>query len=100
MYPAQFEYHKDPVKTAATFPTYGGVRYSVPGDHATVDPDGTVRLLGRGSACINTGGEKVFPEEVEEGLKTHPNVRDAVAVGFVQAVTAAGVGMIGPGGMP
>jgi fatty-acyl-CoA synthase len=53
----------------------------VPGDFATVEADGTLRLLGRGSVCINTGGEKVFPEEVEEVLKTHPDIRDAVAVG-------------------
>jgi fatty-acyl-CoA synthase len=74
-------YYKDPAKTAATFLVIDGERYSVPGDHATVDADGTLRLLGRGSVCINTGGEKVFPEEVEEVLKTHPAVRDAVAVG-------------------
>jgi 3-oxocholest-4-en-26-oate---CoA ligase len=74
-------YYKDPAKTAATFLELDGARYSVPGDYATVDADGTLRLLGRGSVCINTGGEKVFPEEVEEALKTHPAVRDAVAVG-------------------
>jgi fatty-acyl-CoA synthase len=86
-------YYKDPVKSAATFPVVDGVRYSVPGDFATVEADGTITLLGRGSVCINTGGEKVFPEEVEEVLKTHPSVHDAVAVGvpddrFGQAVTA------------
>ncbi|MFN8026361.1 MAG: AMP-binding protein [Acidimicrobiia bacterium] len=74
-------YYKDPQKTAATFPTWGGVRYSVPGDHATVDADGTVRLLGRGSACINTGGEKVFPEEVEAEVRQHPSVFDCLVVG-------------------
>ncbi len=74
-------YYKDPEKSARTFPTIDGARYSVPGDFATVEADGTLRLLGRGSQCINTGGEKVYPEEVEEVLKTHPNVRDAVAVG-------------------
>jgi acyl-CoA synthetase (AMP-forming)/AMP-acid ligase II len=74
-------YYKDPEKSAATFPDIDGVRYSIPGDYATVDADGTIRLLGRGSVCINTGGEKVYPEEVEEALKTHPAVRDAVAVG-------------------
>jgi acyl-CoA synthetase (AMP-forming)/AMP-acid ligase II len=74
-------YHKDPVKTAATFPVIDGVRYTVAGDHATIEADGTLRLLGRGSVCINTGGEKVFPEEVEEALKTHPSIRDAVVVG-------------------
>ena len=86
-------YYKDPEKSAATFPEIDGVRYSIPGDHATIDADGTIQLLGRGSAVINTGGEKVFPEEVEEVLKTHASVRDAVAVGipderFGEAVTA------------
>ena len=74
-------YYKDPQKSAATFREFGGVRYSVPGDHATVDADGTVRLLGRGSACINTGGEKVFPEEVEGELRKHPSVFDCLVVG-------------------
>ena len=86
-------YYKDPEKTAATFITFEGKRYSVPGDYATVEPDGTLTLLGRGSVCINTGGEKVFPEEVEEVLKTHEAVADAVAVGlpddkFGEAITA------------
>ncbi len=86
-------YYKDPDKTAATFPVYDGVRYSVPGDWAEVAADGTVVLLGRGSQCINTGGEKVYPEEVEEALKHHPSVLDAAVVGlpderFGQAVTA------------
>ena len=58
-----------------------GRRYSIPGDYATVDPDGTIRLLGRGSACINTGGEKVYPEEVELALRAHPDVFDCVVVG-------------------
>jgi acyl-CoA synthetase (AMP-forming)/AMP-acid ligase II len=75
-------YHKDPVKTAATFPLIDGRRYTVAGDHATIEADGTVRFLGRGSVCINTGGEKVFPEEVEEALKSHAAVRDAVVVGI------------------
>ena len=57
------------------------MRYSIPGDYATVDADGTIRLLGRGSACINTGGEKVYPEEVELALKRHPDVFDCVVVG-------------------
>ncbi len=74
-------YYKDEVKSAATFPTIDGVRYSLPGDFATVEADGTITLLGRGSVCINTGGEKVFPEEVEEVLKEHPGVVDAIAVG-------------------
>jgi 3-oxocholest-4-en-26-oate---CoA ligase len=86
-------YYKDPEKTAATFLTFEGKRYSVPGDYAQVEADGTLTLLGRGSVCINTGGEKVFPEEVEEVLKTHDAVSDAVAVGlpdekFGEAITA------------
>jgi fatty-acyl-CoA synthase len=75
-------YYKDEVKTAQTFRELEGRRWSVPGDFATVNADGTIHLLGRGSVCINTGGEKVFPEEVEEALKTHPSVRDAVVVGL------------------
>jgi fatty-acyl-CoA synthase len=74
-------YYKDEVKSKATFREYEGRRWSIPGDFATVDEDNTIHLLGRGSVCINTGGEKVFPEEVEEAMKTHPGVRDAVAVG-------------------
>jgi fatty-acyl-CoA synthase len=86
-------YYKDPDKTAATFITFEGKRYSCPGDFAMVEADGSLTLLGRGSVCINTGGEKVFPEEVEEVLKTHPAVQDAVAVGvpddkFGEAITA------------
>ncbi len=86
-------YYNDPEKTAATFRVYDGVRYSVPGDYASVDPDGTIRLLGRGSACINTGGEKVYPEEVELALRKHPSVFDCVVVGvpddrFGEAVVA------------
>jgi fatty-acyl-CoA synthase len=74
-------YYKDEKKSAQTFRTFEGRRWSVPGDWAEVEADGSLKLLGRGSVCINTGGEKVFPEEVEEVLKTHPAVRDAVAVG-------------------
>jgi acyl-CoA synthetase (AMP-forming)/AMP-acid ligase II len=74
-------YYKDAEKTASTFRVIDGERYSIPGDYATVDADGTLRVLGRGSVCINTGGEKVYPEEVEEVLKEHPSVRDAVVVG-------------------
>ena len=85
-------YYRDPEKTAATFPVVDGVRYSIAGDYATVEEDGTITLLGRGSVCINTGGEKVFPEEVEETLKRHPAVRDAACVGvpnerFGEAIT-------------
>jgi 3-oxocholest-4-en-26-oate---CoA ligase len=75
-------YYKDPEKTAATFPVIDGVRYSLPGDFASIEADGTLVLLGRGSVCINSGGEKIFPEEVEEVLKTHPAIKDAVAVGL------------------
>ncbi len=74
-------YYKDATKSAATFKVIDGVRYSIPGDFATVRADGTIQLLGRGSQCINTAGEKVFPEEVEEALKTHPSVADACVVG-------------------
>ncbi len=85
-------YYKDEDKTARTFRVIDGVRYSIPGDWCTVEPDGTLTLLGRGNACINTAGEKVFPEEVEEALKTHPSVEDALVVGvpdetWGQAVT-------------
>ena len=75
-------YYKDPEKSAKTFRTIEGVRYSVPGDYAKVNEDGSLQLLGRGSVCINTVGEKVFPEEVEEVLKLHAGVRDAVCVGI------------------
>ena len=86
-------YYKDEAKTAATFIEFEGRRYSCPGDWAQVEADGSLTLLGRGSVCINTGGEKVFPEEVEEVLKTFEGVRDAVAVGipdekFGEAITA------------
>ncbi|WP_436795360.1 AMP-binding protein [Actinospongicola halichondriae] len=86
-------YYKDPVKSAETFVRVDGDSYSMPGDYARVEADGTLVLLGRGSVCINTGGEKVFPEEVEEALKEHPLVHDAVVVGlpderFGQAITA------------
>jgi acyl-CoA synthetase (AMP-forming)/AMP-acid ligase II len=74
-------YYKDAAKTAATFVTIDGERWVLPGDMATVDDDGTVVLLGRGSVSINTGGEKVYPEEVESVLKAHPDIEDAVVVG-------------------
>jgi 3-oxocholest-4-en-26-oate---CoA ligase len=83
--PIPLGYYKDAEKTAATFRTVEGRRYSIPGDYATVDPDGTIRLLGRGSACINTGGEKVYPEEVELALRSHPAVFDCVVVGVADA---------------
>ncbi len=75
-------YYKDEAKSSATFRTIDGVRYSVPGDYAEVGADGSIRLLGRGSVVINTGGEKVYPEEVEEVIKTLDGVADAVVVGI------------------
>ncbi|GGI88587.1 acyl-CoA synthetase [Polymorphobacter multimanifer] len=86
-------YWKDEAKSAATFPVINGTRYSIPGDFAVKNPDGSFTLMGRGSQCINTAGEKVFPEEVEETLKTHAHVTDALVFGvpdpqWGQAVTA------------
>ncbi len=75
------EYYKDPEKSAATFITVDRNRYSVPGDFARLELDGTMTLLGRGSQCINSGGEKIYPEEVESALKAHPAVFDALVVG-------------------
>ena len=74
-------YHNDPEKSAKTFKVFGGVRYSLPGDNAVLEADGSITMLGRGSVSINTGGEKVFPEEVEGALKAHPDVFDTVVVG-------------------
>jgi 3-oxocholest-4-en-26-oate---CoA ligase len=74
-------YYKDPEKSAATFVELQGVRWAVPGDRAVIEEDGTINVLGRGSQCINTGGEKVFPEEVEAVLKSHVDVFDAIVVG-------------------
>lgn len=95
-------YYKDPEKSARTFRTIRGVRYSFPGDFAQVAADGTLILLGRGSMCINTGGEKVYPEEVEEALKAHDSVWDALVVGVpddrfgerIVAVVSAGAGKV------
>jgi acyl-CoA synthetase (AMP-forming)/AMP-acid ligase II len=86
-------YYTDPEKTAATFPVIDGVRWSIPGDMAEIEADGAIVLLGRGAVSINTGGEKVYPEEVEGVIKGHPSVADAVVVGlpderFGQRVTA------------
>jgi fatty-acyl-CoA synthase len=87
-------YHKDDEKTAATFlTTPDGTRWVVPGDYARIEADATITLLGRGSVCINSGGEKIFPEEVEAALKSHPDVFDAVVIGvpddrFVERVAA------------
>jgi fatty-acyl-CoA synthase len=91
--PIPVGYYRDPDKTAKTFKTINGVRYSMPGDWCVVEKDGTLTLLGRGSVCINTAGEKVYPEEVEEALKTHPSVDDVLVVGvpddkWGQSVTA------------
>ena len=80
--PGPESYYRQPDATAKVFREIDGVRYSMPGDYATIDSDGQVHLLGRGSVCINTGGEKVFPEEVEEVLKVHDLVADAVCVGI------------------
>jgi acyl-CoA synthetase (AMP-forming)/AMP-acid ligase II len=86
-------YYKDPEKSARTFVEIDGTRYSIPGDFARIEPDNKVTLLGRGSNCINTGGEKVYPEEVEMALKAHPDVYDVLVVGvtdenYGQAVSA------------
>lgn len=87
------EYFGDPEKSAETFPVKDGVRFSVLGDMAQVEADGSIIVLGRGSGCINTGGEKVFPEEVEQALKSHPAILDALVAGapdpkFGQSVAA------------
>jgi acyl-CoA synthetase (AMP-forming)/AMP-acid ligase II len=74
-------YYKDPARTAAMFAEVDGKRYAIPGDMARVEDDGTVTLLGRGNTCVNTGGEKVFPEEVESALKSHPGVFDVLVIG-------------------
>lgn len=86
-------YYKDPEKTARTYVTINGVRHLLSGDHATVELDGRIRLLGRGNHCINSGGEKIYPEEVEEALKTHAAVSDALVFGrpdprFGQSIAA------------
>src|ERR1700757_4296823 len=78
-------YYKDDVKTAQTFRTFNGVRYAIPGDYAQVEEDGSVTMLGRGSVSINSGGEKIYPEEVEAALKGHPDVFDALVVGVPDA---------------
>ena len=95
-------YYGDPVKTAVTFPVVDGVRYAIPGDFARLEADGSITLLGRGSVSINSGGEKVFPEEVEECVKELPAVRDAVVVGvpherFGESVTALVESVAGAG---
>ena len=88
-------YHKDQAKTDATFPTdANGVRWSVPGDLASVEPDGTITVHGRGSASINSGGEKIFPEEVEAAVKAHPDVFDAIVVGIPDERFGERVGIV------
>lgn len=86
-------YYKDASGSDATFRILAGRRWSIPGDYATVGADGSVTLLGRGSVCINSGGEKIYPEEVEEAVKQHPAVADCLVVGvpddrFGETVTA------------
>lgn len=91
--PVPLGYYKDPEKTARTFVVIGGVRHALPGDYATVEADGTIKLLGRGNMVVNSGGEKIFVEEIEEALKKHGAVQDALVFGLAdpvwgQAVTA------------
>ena len=91
--PIPLGYYKDEEKTAKTFKTINGQRFSIPGDYCLVSPEGELTLLGRGSVCINSAGEKIYPEEVEEALKLHDAIDDALVVGvpdekWGQAVTA------------
>jgi fatty-acyl-CoA synthase len=74
-------YYNDPVKTAETFKTVDGKLWAVSGDAGRLDEDGMITMFGRGSTCINSGGEKIFPEEVEEALRAHPAIFDAVVAG-------------------
>lgn len=78
-------YYKDEEKTAKTFPTINGVRYSMAGDWCRIEADRSMTLMGRGNNCINSGGEKIYPEEVEEALKQHPDIVDAAVVGVPDA---------------
>ncbi len=87
-------YYKDPEKSAATFIEVDGTRYSVPGDFARIEADGKVTLLGRGSNCVNTGGEKVYPEEVEMAIKGHPAVYDTLVVGIPDATYGQAVAAV------
>ncbi|MFF9342777.1 MULTISPECIES: acyl-CoA synthetase [unclassified Streptomyces] len=87
-------YYNDPEKTAETFFERDGVRWVLLGDMATVDADGVVTVLGRGSQCINTGGEKVYPEEVEQALKSHPDVYDALVAGVPDATWGSHVAAV------
>ena len=93
-------YYKDEAESKATFPIIDGERWSVPGDYATIEPDGSMRLLGRGTSSINTAGEKVWPEEVEAVIKELPNLADVAVVGVAddrlgESVTAVVVPAIG-----
>ncbi|TWP54098.1 acyl-CoA synthetase [Lentzea tibetensis] len=87
-------YYKDPEKTARMFLEIDGKRYTVPGDYARFEEDGTITLLGRGNTCVNTGGEKVFPEEVEAALKSHPDVFDALVIGIPDDLLGQRVGAL------
>lgn len=87
-------YYKDPEKTAALFTEIDGQRYTVPGDFARLEADGTITLLGRGNMCVNTGGEKVFPEEVESALKSYPDVFDALVIGVADERLGQRVGAL------
>jgi acyl-CoA synthetase (AMP-forming)/AMP-acid ligase II len=91
--PIPLGYYKDEEKTAKTFKLINGQRFSIPGDYSLVSEDGELTLLGRGSVCINSAGEKIYPEEVEEAIKLHDSIEDALVVGvpdekWGQAVTA------------
>jgi 3-oxocholest-4-en-26-oate---CoA ligase len=87
-------YYNDPEKTAAMLIDIDGTRYAVPGDWARIEEDGTITLLGRGNTCVNTGGEKVYPEEVEGALKSHPDVYDALVVGVPDDTLGQRVGAL------
>lgn len=87
-------YYKDPEKSAATFIEIDGKRYSVPGDFARIEEGNRVTMLGRGSNCVNTGGEKVFPEEVEMAIKRHPAVYDVLVVGIPDATYGQAVAAV------
>jgi acyl-CoA synthetase (AMP-forming)/AMP-acid ligase II len=97
-------YYNDPKKTAEVFIHVRGTRYVMPGDYATVEADGSITLLGRGSIVINSGGEKIFPEEVESAVRSHPDVMDAIVCGApderwgqtVAAIIQPRVGRVAP----
>jgi 3-oxocholest-4-en-26-oate---CoA ligase len=84
--PMPLGYYKDAERSATTFRTVDGTRYAIPGDLALLESDGSIRFLGRGSGVINTGGEKVHPQEVETALLAHPDVTDCVVVGVPDEV--------------